>query len=93
MESEKNIEKYLVGKVNEMGGMCIKIPAIHHAGIPDRLILIPMGIIFFAEIKTTKNKPRKLQLLVHRKLRKIGFRVEVIDTTQQIREILRDYAN
>lgn len=90
---ESTIENYLRVKVLGMGGWALKIPAIHHAGIPDRIILLPGGRVFFAETKCKGKKPRKLQLLVHRKLRRMGFVVEVIDNNEQTKQILRRYAN
>ena len=93
IESEKLLEAKLRVGIKALGGWCLKIPAIHHAGIPDRICLVPVGRVFFAEIKTTKKKPTALQLLTHRKLRDMGFRVEVIDNTQRIKEILHDYTD
>src|SRR5690606_41504359 len=71
--------------------LTFKFVPLFVAGIPDRICLLPGGRIFFAEIKTTKQKPKKLQLFWHAKLRKLGFRVEVIDTSEQIENILKDY--
>jgi hypothetical protein len=89
---ESTIERFLRTKVEAMGGRAIKIPAIHHAGIPDRLVLLPMGRVFFAETKCKGGSPSKIQLLTHRKLRGMGFRVEVIDNNQRTIEILEEYA-
>ena len=84
IESEKLLEKKLSLKIQDIGGICLKLPAIHVSGIPDRLCLLPRGRVFFAEIKTTKQKVRKLQALWHKKLRDLGFDVYVIDTSEQI---------
>lgn len=91
IESEKLLERKLSAKVKSLGGLALKLMSIHINGLPDRLCLLPGGYLFFAEIKTTKKKPTKLQLLLHNKLRKIGFKVYVIDTSQQIEEILEEY--
>ena len=91
IESEKLLEKKLRIKIEAIGGLCWKLPAIHVSGIPDRLCLLPMGRAFFAEIKTTGEKPEKLQLYWHKKLKKIGFEVYVVDTSEQINEIIEKY--
>lgn len=88
IESEKTLEKKLGTKVKELGGWSLKFTSTFISGLPDRIVLMPGGRIFFAEIKTTKQKPRKIQLLMHRKLQALGFKVYVIDTTEQINEIL-----
>lgn len=80
IESEKVIERKLVEAVKLKGGMCIKLLTNQFTGLPDRMCLFPNEIIVFVELKTTGQKPRKIQLLVHNKLRVLGFKVEVIDT-------------
>lgn len=52
--------------------------------MPDRIILLPGGRMAFAELKAPGKKPRRLQLARHRLLRRLGFRVYVIDSTGQI---------
>lgn len=91
IESEKDLERKLNQGVKKLLGLTFKFVPLFVAGIPDRICLLPGGRIFFAEIKTTKQKPKKLQLFWHAKLRKLGFRVEIIDTSEQIENILKDY--
>lgn len=91
IESEKLLEKKLRVKIEELGGLCWKLPAIHISGIPDRLCLLPGGKAFFAEIKTTGEKPEKLQLYWHKELRKRGFEVYVVDSSEQINQIIEKY--
>lgn len=93
MESEKVLERSLKRHVEqELGGFCLKLLSQHITGLPDRLCLIPGGRLFFAEIKTTKKKPKKIQEFIHRKIRALGFRVEVVESTEQIKKIIKDYA-
>lgn len=91
IESEKDLERKLNQGVKKLLGLTFKFVPLLVAGIPDRICLLPGGRIFFAEIKTTKKTPEKLQKYWHLKLRKLGFRVEVIDTSEQIENILKDY--
>tara|TARA_R110000787_G_scaffold97665_4_gene201338 strand:+ start:37617 stop:37925 length:309 start_codon:yes stop_codon:yes gene_type:complete len=91
IESEKYLDKKLVVEVEKLGGLCIKLVTTHFSGLPDRLCLMPGGKIFFAEIKTTLKKPRKIQIFVHNKLRDRGFTVYVIDTSKQIFEVLKSF--
>lgn len=79
-DSEKDIERLLVKKIRANGGMCIKLISDYINGLPDRMCLLPGGRIVFVELKSTGQKPRKIQLYTHSVLRKLGFRVEVIDT-------------
>ena len=36
----------------------MKLPAIHNAGLPDRLCLFPGGEVVFVELKAFGKKPR-----------------------------------
>jgi len=94
VESEKLLERSLKRVVeNDMKGMCMKLLSQHMTGLPDRLCLLPGGKVFFVEVKTTGKKPRKIQDFVHQKLRSLGFRVYVLDSSQVLRTILDDYTD
>ena len=86
---ESTIESNFVKQVKAMGGMAIKLISPNFAGLPDRLVLLPHGRMFFVELKATGQKPRPLQIAVHRKLRKLGFTVYVIDSNEKVKELLQ----
>ena len=76
---ESKIEKRLKRKVEDICGLSLKFTSPGMAGVPDRFVLLPKGRIYFVETKSTGDRPRKRQLLVHRLLRGLGFSVDVID--------------
>lgn len=82
--NEKYIEQHLVAHIRNKGGLCIKLLSNHFTGLPDRLCLLPGGALIFVETKATGKTPRPRQIIVHSQLRKLGFRVEVIDSLDQI---------
>ena len=84
IESEKVLEARLRKEVESHGWMALKLLSQLHRGLPDRLILAEYGIAFFAEIKTTGKKPIGLQRHCHELLRKLGFQVFVIDSTDSL---------
>lgn len=79
MSSEKLLERKLVTAVKLKGGVAVKLTSPSFNGLPDRLILMPQGRVCFAEIKTTGQKLRPIQLVVKAMLEKLGFVVWVID--------------
>lgn len=91
IESEKKLERKLYKEVKKRGGWSIKMLSMHITGLPDRLCLFPGGRALFCEIKTTGKKPTKIQQMVHKKLRRLGFQVFVIDSTEQIIEALNAF--
>jgi hypothetical protein len=80
-ESEKTLEARLVREIEARGGMALKYTSQFHRGIPDRIVLLPGGRTIFVELKSTGQKPTKLQMHAIRKLVKMGHRVEIIDRT------------
>ena len=88
VESEKVIERKLVEAVKANGGMCIKLLCDNLLGLPDRMVLMPHSKIAFVELKTTGQKPRRIQVFMHNKLRNLGFRVEVIDTVEGVNNFI-----
>ncbi len=87
IESEKTLEKKLGLHVKKLGGLSIKLLSTHFTGLPDRLLLLPEGKVIFVEVKTTKKKPNKRQLYVHALIRDLGFKVHVLDRSEQLKLI------
>ena len=88
MDSEKLIERKLVDAVKAKGGICVKFYSAYQRGVPDRIVLMPQGRVYFVELKSTGKKPTKLQELFIGKLRSLGFIVEVIDTIEMLTEFV-----
>ena len=87
---EKEIEKKFALAVKRAGGIAPKFVSPGFAGMPDRLVLLPDGVIAFAELKAPGQKPRPIQEARHRLLRRLGFRVYVIDSEDQIGGMLHE---
>ncbi len=92
--STKNSEKYFERKLKEgikaKGGLCIKLLSIHFLGLPDRMCLLPGGIIFFCEIKSTGFNPSPIQKIVANKLTGLGFKYYIVDNIELIKKITGD---
>ena len=90
---ESFIEEKLTKAVKQNGGVCWKFTSPGTAGVPDRIILMPEGRIAFVEVKSPGEKPRPLQLSRHRLLRRLGFKVYVLDTLEDIEKIISELKN
>ncbi len=86
---EKVLERKLVEAVKVMGGIALKFISPGFDGMPDRLVLLPLGRIAFVEVKRHGEKPRPLQEARHGMLRRLGFEVHVLDDGSRISEILK----
>ncbi len=91
IESEKLLDRKMNATVKKLGGMSIKMASNHITGLPDRQYLLPNGVSFFAEIKTTGKKPTPIQLSIHKRLRALGYRVYVIDNSKFINDLILAY--
>ena len=73
-EIEKGVTAYAISK----GWLAYKWVSPGHRGVPDRLYF-KNGGIKIVEFKSAGKKPTVMQKLVHQKLEKENFKVDVID--------------
>jgi hypothetical protein len=82
---EKYIEKALITRVKQLGGLCEKFTSPNRRSVPDRLITLPPdGRIILVELKAPGKKPTPNQIRDHTKRRMLGCDVRVIDTLEQV---------
>jgi len=87
---ESKIEKAHVKKIKSQGGQSYKFVCPGRRNVPDRVDLLPISTatdrcivsnyITFTETKATGKKPNSGQKREHERLRKLGFKVNVLDT-------------
>jgi len=87
---ERKIEQKLVQAVKAVGGIAPKLISPGYSGMPDRIVLLPGGKIAFVEVKAMGCKPRPLQLHRHETLRRLGFKVYILDDVADIAPILTE---
>lgn len=94
---ERDIEKYLVQRVKNLGGEVRKVMWIGRSGAPDRLVMLPfkeslysgrLKTTVWVELKAPGKKPEPHQLREHERMRAMGQRVEVIDSLEGVEELL-----
>ena len=88
VEQEKVIERKLDRSIRVVGGWTLKLLPTFVSGLPDRLIIMK-GKTYFVELKTTGKRPRPDQVVVHKRLEKLGFTVVVIDSSAGIQEFVK----
>lgn len=85
---ESKIEAHLVQQVKALGGEVRKVKWIGRNSAPDRLVMIN-GNSFWAELKAPGEKPTPAQSREHERMRRMGQRIEVIDSIEQIENLLK----
>ena len=75
---ESEIERKLVYEVRQLGGMAYKFVSPGNTGVPDRIVVMPGGVIIFVELKAEAGRLTNGQKRQISKLRNLGMRVDVI---------------
>lgn len=84
---ESSIEAVFAKRVRELGGLSFKFaPTV--AGNPDRIVLLPGGIVKFVELKADGGKLRPDQILWHRRALDLGTEVDVVTGSAEARNWL-----
>jgi hypothetical protein len=79
---ERRIEQRLVARARSAGGLAIKWVAPSMSGVPDRIVFLPGGRIFFVELKAPGKTTTALQDRVIGILQSLGAEVHVVDSME-----------
>jgi hypothetical protein len=83
------IEIALRDGVEARGGHCLKLSPRWYVGIPDRLVLLPGGVIVFVELKRPRGGVLgRKQGWWRTALQRLGFRVEHLNTIEAVEHFL-----
>ncbi|HZK56684.1 MAG TPA: VRR-NUC domain-containing protein [Clostridia bacterium] len=86
---EKDIEKKLKEEIKRIGGRAFKFTSPGINGVPDRMVLYK-GKCYFVELKKPGETPNKLQKAVHRKFKRLGFEVYIIDSLAKVGDFINE---
>jgi hypothetical protein len=86
---ERDIEEYLVKRVQAMGGEVRKAEWIGRRGAPDRRVMLPGRLPVWVELKAPGVKPEAHQIREHNRMRRLGELVEVVDSLAAVEGLLR----
>jgi streptogramin lyase len=81
---ESALEEKLRKKVKGLGGWAVKLGVTYLTGIPDRLVLMPGGRIWFVEMKSEKGRLSPKQKWWKAKLTELGFEVWTVSDNEQL---------
>ena len=88
MITENQVENSVRNAVKKAGGIAYKFTSPNRRSVPDRLCLLPGGRTFFVECKASGKAASNAQKKEHAKLKKLGFKVFVIDYILKNVEVL-----
>lgn len=86
---ENEVEGHLRRRVEKAGGLCAKFLPDFARGFPDRIVLLPGGVLVWVETKRPQGGVLSpVQKVQHVLLRRLGQRVEVVWTKDQADDLI-----
>ena len=83
---ESAVERALIRRVKELGGLCEKFTSPGRRSVPDRIVSLPGGRVVFVELKAPGKEPTEAQARDHKRRRALGFNVFVIDDVEDAKQ-------
>lgn len=87
---ESRIEARLRRGVERLGGKALKWVSPGNSGVPDRIVILPKGRVYFVELKQLTGKAGQLQIAQHRRLKRLGCRVYVTPGAEAVDKFLEE---
>lgn len=87
---EKKLEQRIGKEVQRLGGLFLKWVSPGCVGVPDRIIVMPGGQIWFVEFKQDTGAVSPRQKYVHRQLRDRGAAVRTVYGQQEALWLLEE---
>ena len=88
---ESEVEKKLVQGVNKLGGLCLKWVSPGYSGVPDRIVFLPGGSVYFVELKQDRGRLSPRQKYVHKQLKAVGREVITLYGEIDVEDHLEDW--
>ena len=90
-ESEKDVERYLIEKIELVGGLCRKFISPGVRGVPDRICIMPGGRTLYVELKSEGDTPTSHQEREHQRMELRHHKVHIIDTKAKVEDLIVKY--
>jgi len=88
-KNEKRVESYLKRMVKTIGGLSYKFSSPAHRGVPDQIVILPTGNVWFIEVKAPDGNVSKLQQVVIDDLLSKYANVEVVYCIEDVNKWIK----
>lgn len=89
---EREIEAWIKGEIEKLGGLWLKFVSPGNDGVPDRVAIFPDGRTVFVELKTAHGKLSEVQKYQIRQFLQRHQQVCLVYGDYAAREFVRDMA-
>lgn len=88
-ELESDVERRLVKGIKKIGGIAFKFVSPGNSGVPDRIVALPDGVVWFVELKRDKGRLTKNQSFQQALLSRLGHNVITLYGMSDVDEFLQ----
>ena len=89
---ERDVESRLVARAAALHGACVKFIPDNKRGMPDRIVMLPGGVLVWVETKKPKGGALSaVQKHRHKQLRELGQHVEICWSKEDAQAIIDKY--
>jgi hypothetical protein len=90
---EKDIEKYFMRRVAQIGGRAYKFVSPSNRGVADRVVCLPDGTTHFVELKRPGGKLSPLQLQFAIEMKRLGQSYDCLWSTDGVDNWILDHTS
>ena len=87
---ESTIEKRLLTRVEERGGLCYKFVSPGNKGVPDRIVITPDGQTVYVELKSPTGRLSPMQRFQQAELAARNVQVHVLNSVDMVEQFMRE---
>ena len=87
---EKEVERKMGAMVRARGGQFLKWVSPGMPGVPDRVLILPCGKVWFVELKTDKGRLSAIQKHTHKMLSGMGCNVHTVYGHEDARKFVEE---
>ena len=87
---EQALERKLRLEVKARGGLALKFVSPGRVGVPDRLVLIPEGRVYFVELKAPGKSMSPKQVKIATVFGQLGHQVWVLDRLEKVEVFIKE---
>ena len=87
---ERDIERYLVKRVKDLGGVAYKFVSPAHRGVADRLVVLPGGRVWFVEVKAPTGRLSTLQKIFFDEMQALGQNIAIVWCNEDVDDLIKE---
>jgi hypothetical protein len=86
---ERDIEKYLIRRTAERGGVAYKWVSPGRVGVADRIVVLPGGVVWFVEVKTVTGRLSEMQKIFAADMMRLKQNYRCVWCKEDVDELLQ----